>query len=612
MPALGLANPLIDDARTSAQAGDHALAIRLFERALSQDPALYDNAQVIADYNAARARLSYETGLVLHRAGEFEAAAAQFFEAIAADDSLGVAYAALTDAQVAGARDRLERAVSAATEGDLRTAQEHLHAAVILDGENNAVNEALASIDNAEQYLTQDQQAQLERADALADERQWDLASQSLRALLEEAPLCLPALSAVHRTDHFQARATEFADRGAALLLQGRLEPAMEEYASAVAIWPYHPSAADELEQLEANVRRARSLGDQAQQAAEAGEMERALDLSRQSLEIDRSSQVARRTLNTAQRGLADVMVANGDAHLEEGELAKAHAAYAAALERIHGYPSARRGMASVYLAEGQSMEADDRDGAALLTYLAGFEHDRRVMNDALTQVQDAVLNQSASSYAMTLPNYDPVVGVSDDILGAVLARQPGVSFLNQAIVDDARFEVNVAITDSDVTLRRTRNSGSSYFNTNGYATSEAQWEKRGHVNCTIIITDRVTGEEVDRWDANRWTTHRDSQQYVVGSTWRRSYWTLPSDTEVASRLAGDLADDIWPDIARKLTLAYARNLMDESRAARDAGNAAEALELRVRATLLAGQVNDREGQSEMRRLARENDVFSE
>lgn len=567
-----------------------------------------DTASVSASAER-EARLAYEAGLLLHREGSFEAAAEQFVQAIGQDPSMGRAYAALTDAQVMASRDRVLRALRAADEGDLANAQRHAQKAVEMDGENPQAVAIAQSFADPSALLTAAQRTAFEQATRLTDDQQWRLARQQFAALVEQVPLFLPGRAALHRATHFEGRAVEMANRGIALMQQRRLGPAVEQLAGAVAVWPYHPDAAASLEQAQTMQRNAEATAQRATAAFAAADYEHALQLAEEARAQDRSNATARGIVRDAQRGLADLAVQQGATQLAEGDFAAAKQAYAEALEHIGGFPDARRGMARAYDAQAQQLADEGRPGAALLAYQAGRVHDRAGMSRAAERVGRRILADTGATFSLHVPAHDPALGVSSDTLHAELAGRRLPSHLARADDLGARYSVEVRINQTDVELRRIRNAGSSYLHSNGLASGYTRWEKRGTVACTITITDRETDATVRRWNADRWVTFSDSQQYVVGSTWRRSYWTLPSDDEVASRLADDLADVVWPEVRAAVTMARARALRDAAEELADDGDAAGSLELRVAATLLAGQENPREGEHALRELARAFDA---
>ncbi|XAL98491.1 hypothetical protein OT109_12990 [Phycisphaeraceae bacterium D3-23] len=549
---------------------------------------------------------AYETGLLLHREGEFEAAVEQFYEAIGHDPSLQRAYAALTDAQVSGARNRLLLAIRAADEGDLLAARRHTQRAMALDGGNEHIRAAAQSFGPIEDALIATQQHAFTQGQALADEQNWRLARERFEALIETAPLYLPARAAKQRAAHFENRSIELANQGTALMQQHRLGPALESLAAASAIWPYHPDASETAEQVEAQIADAQALAGRAANAVAAGDLEEALGLAQSATAIDSSNAQARGAVRDAERGLAERYSVQGDEQLEAGDFAAARAHYVQAFEYVGYYPDARRGMAQAYLGEGQALWLSGRSGAALLAFLAGESHDRSAVNDAISQLRREMLSQFDVTLTIDVPEHAPAIGVESRALWAELATAPLSPYMARADADEARYAVEVRINDTDVELRRTRTTQSTYGNSSGYATGYTQWEKRGTLDCTVTITDTASGEVVRRWDANRWVTHTDRQQYVVGTTWRRSYWTLPSDDEVEGRLARDLVNEVWPDIRAAVTLARARDLRDQADMPPFAQTPEQTLELRVASTLLAGQVNEREGDAALRELARE------
>ncbi|MEM9414309.1 MAG: tetratricopeptide repeat protein [Planctomycetota bacterium] len=548
---------------------------------------------------------AYETGLLLHREGEFEAAVELFYEAIGHDPALQRAYAALTDAQMSAARNRLLLAIRAADEGDLVAARRHAERALAFDGDSPDIRAAAQSFEPIEEVLSTSQQQAYAQAKALADDRSWRLARERFEALIESAPLYLPARAAHQRAAHFENRAIELGNQGAALMQQHRLGPAVESLAAALAIWPYHPDASALAEQAQAKFAEAEALATQASDAHASGELEQALALAQSAATIDRSHEAARRVVREAQRGLADRCCTQGDAHLESGDFAAARAMYAQAFSYVGHYPDARRGMAKAYLAQGEALLQDGRPGAALLAFTAGQSHDRGAVAEAIRQTRGEMLSDMDVTLAIHVPEHAPAIGVDSAALEAEFDGASLSAYMARADEGDARYAVEVRINDTDVELRRTRTTQSAYGNSSSYAVSHTQWEKRGTLDCTITVTDTASGEVVRRWSANRWVSHTDRQQYVVGSTWQRSYWTLPSDDEIEARLARDLVGEVWPDIRAAVTLARARALRDQAQTPPLEQTPEETLELRVAATLLAGQINEREGEVAIRELAR-------
>ena len=204
---------------------------------------------LVSSAEARDARQAYEAGLLLHGQGEYEAAILVYIESIAADPSQDAVYRALTAAQVAGAEQRLERAINAADAGDLPTAARHARRAAELDGENEDAVTAARSLSDASAVLSASQYHRYAHGQALTEDRQWGLAKREFAGLVDELPLYLPARAAQHRAAYFEGRANTMANEGVALMQQHRLTPAVEQLSGAVAIWPYHPDAVAALEQ---------------------------------------------------------------------------------------------------------------------------------------------------------------------------------------------------------------------------------------------------------------------------------------------------------------------------------------------------------------------------
>lgn len=567
-------------------------------------PAMAQNGAVPAVDRSGDAQLAYETGLLLHREGEYEAAIGQYIEAIGLDPSLDRAYAALTDAQVTGAQARLALAIESADAGDLLRAAEHARRAAQLDGENADAIAAAASLGAVEEVLAEAQRAPYAQGQQLASELQWKLAAERFVSVVEASPMFLPARAALHRAAYFQSRSEAMANAGIAMLQSRRLGPAVEQLSGAVAIWPYHPDAAALLEQAQAGIEEASDQAMRAQRAASAGDLAEAAQLAESALETDSSNQPARHVLRDAQRGLADGEVARGERELTEMDYRAARARFEQAMGYVNHYPPARRGLAQSFLQQGEALESAERPGAALLAYLAGRAHDRSAVDDRLAQAEDRMLAGMEASITLEIPAYEPAVGVDSQTLWAELATQPLPPYMIRSAPDAERYAVRVQILDTDIQLRRLESTG-SYFNSSyGYTSGYTRWQKRGTVVCRVTVTDRATGQAVAQWNASRWVTYDDQQQYVVGRTWRRSYFTLPTDEEIAGRLARDLTDEVWPGIREAVVLARARTLRDQGAVFAEDGDMESALEREVSATLLAAQVNPRQGERALLRLA--------
>ncbi len=550
------------------------------------------------------ARLAYETGLLLHREGEYEAAIGQYIEAIGLDPSLDAAYAALTDAQVAAAQARLTLAIEAADAGDLLGAAEHARRAAQLDGENDDAVTAAGSFGPVQDVLGGAPLAALSQGQSLSDERQWKLAAERFAAVVEAEPMFLPARAALHRAAYFRSRSEDMANAGVALMQSRRLGPALEQLSGALAIWPYHPDAADMAQRVQAGIDQANDQALRAQRAASAGDLGEAVQRASAALETDSSNQSARDVLRDAQRGLADGAVAQGERELAEQDYRAARDRFEQAMSYVNHYPSARRGLAQSFLQQGEALASSDRPGAALLSYLSGRVHDRAAVDEHLRQSERTLLSGLDASLTLEVPDHDPALGVDSGLLLAELQTKPLPPYMQRTEPDAERYAVRVQITETDIRLRRIESAGSYYNSSYGYSTGYTRWQKLGTVACSVTVTDRATGRVVGQWNANRWVTFDDQQQYVVGRTWRRSYFTLPTDDEVAGRLARDLVDEVWPGIREAVVLARARTLRDAGAALAEQGDAEAALELEVSATLLAAQVNPREGERALMRLA--------
>lgn len=598
----------LEDAATAAEQGHYLEAVRLYDQALADEPALGEDA----DYRTARAQaesaVAYETGVLLHRAGEYEAAIEAFIRAIGIDNDNQAALAALSDAQFAASRSRFTAAIAAADGGDLLTARDHLTIARNLGGVNESIDIALQSITDPAQAFEQESLDQLAEAQRLATDLQWDLASNQFADLVQAQPLLLPARAGLAQARHFKQTSLDLTAQGEDDLANERLGPAAEAFAGAAAIWPYNPTASERLEEVELRMAKAVELTDQARAQLEAGEFQAAYETAQQARQQDLSSGPAQDVLRDATRQLAQDYADRGMAELAEENFDASRGLFVLAFEISRGSRAARMGMTAWHLTQAALAEHDDRKGIALLHYLAANEYGIEATEEQSNAAEEAILRESGAGYRLRVGGGNADLGVGAGELASAIAGRDTAPWLSAAVGEDVpQYLVSVQITATDINLRRTQNTGVVDHTFGGFSSGFAGYEKRGTLDCDIAISDPATGDIIDRWQANRWTSHRDRRQYIIGQTWQESYFTLPDDDEIEAQLSRAMAREVWPRMQSVMTRHRANLFAAEAKALGEAGEADAALDKLVAAHVLMGQVERREALSELRDLMRQH-----
>lgn len=619
----------VEDAGRAYDRGDYSLAADLYERAAEQTPALKDDKAFVTAWRKAEARVAYATGSRLHKEGEYGAAADQFMRAIGKDSDFELAYAALADAQQAGIRQHLLAAVEAADNGDLLTAKNRLERSLVLGGgSNDQVTTAINSIAKPEETFDKKTLDKLAEAKRLGKDRQWGLAEQQLTELVKQTPLMLPARAELSRAQRYKNMSVAMTDEAAALITQKRLSPALAKLSSATSVWPYNQRAAELLESVEAQVKRAAALVDEARKLSEQADWRGANEKLVDALAIDPSHADARALRSKVRVGLVKMLGEQAQAELDEGNVARAREL----LDRADQYWAnnrwTRTGFSAYQLVLMQQAEEAGRTGEAYLRALLASRQDEATFR--IPQMERAMLREAGATYSYKIDSTTPAIGVDSGALATALSAQayathrspltctaivhgalaiePGADAPDKA---EPRYTVRVVITETDVDLRQRSNGLTTHIGTTFGDTSIAghthYWEKYGYVDAQVQVFDNQTGERVDSWSAHRWANYTDRQQYVVGRSWNTSYWTLPTDDAIESRLANDLSEAIQTAVDESIALARARALRDAADEL-EKDNPSAALDQRVAAVVLAGQVNTRQARQELRRMARDLD----
>lgn len=636
----------VEDAERAYEQRDYALAVTLYQQAAEATPALRDDEAFMAGWRRAEARAAYDQGTRLHTEHQYDAAVEKFMLAIAKDSELELAYTALEDAQRAGIQLHLLESLEAADQGDLLTAKKHLEQSLVLGGgAEKQITTALASIVEPDTVFDEATLKQLTDAQLLASDRQWELAEQKLKALVLQAPLLLPARAELSRVSGIKSLSVTLTDEAVALIAQQRLSPAHEKLASATTVWPYNKRAAELLESLEAKLKRVQALVEDADRLQAAQDWRSAYEKLAEALAIDPSHADARSLRSQVRVGLVKMLSEEARTALAEGDTARAREL----IDRGDAYWRNNR-ITRLALADYQVALSDraldaGHNGEA---YLRALLASRDVAIDSrLSNLERAFINDTQARYVYDIVPYSPSIGVgSGELIGALASQaaspynEPAscIRFMhgqteidlgpppavqandnadenadnnNDADRPQPQYHVRIQITSSDIDLRQRQSTGlnvtGTTFGTDNVAFNSHYWEKYGTVQADILITDLNTGQEIGQWNSSRWANYTDRRQYVIGNTWQDSYWTLPTDEEIAARLAQDLAAQIHPQVVEAITLAQARSLQASADALAN-DDPARALDLQVSAVILAGQINPRPARIELWRLARELD----
>lgn len=607
-PCLPVFAGTLDDAATAAEAGHYLEAVRLYDQALVEDPTLGEDADYRTARTQAESAVAYQTGVLLHREGEYEAAIEAFIQAIGIDNDNQAALAALSDAQFAAARSRFDAAIAAADGGDLLTARDHLRNARNLGGVNASIDTALQSITDPAQAFEQDTLDRLAEAQRIANDLQWGLAENQFAALVEAQPLLLPARAGLHQAMHFKQRSMDLTTQGEDDLANERLGPAAEAFAGAAAIWPYNPTAGKLLEEVELRMAKAVELTDQARAQLDAGELQAAYETAQQARQQDLSSGPAQDVLRDATRLLAEDYAEQGMAELADENFDASRDLFVQSFEVSRGSRAARMGMTAWHLTLAALAEDGDREGIALLHYLAANEYGIEVTEEQSNAAESAILRESAASYRLRVGGGNADLGVGAGELASAIAGRDTAPWLSAAVGEDVpQYLVSVQITATDINLRRIQNTAVVDHTFGGFSGGFAGYEKRGTLDCDIAISDPTTGDIIERWQASRWTSHRDRRQYIIGQTWQESYFTLPDDDEIEAQLSRAVAREVWPRLQSVMTRHRATRLAAEAEALGEAGEQDAALDKLVAAHVLMGQVERREALGELRDLMRQH-----
>lgn len=598
----------LGQAGAASDAGQYHEALRLYDQALAEDVALAEDEQYRKARAQAESMLAYQVGLLLHREGEYEAAVEQFITAIGKDADNELALAALNDAQRAGARARYQAALAAADAGDLLAARNHLQASRDLGGTDPAITTALDSIERPEETFDAKVLDKLAAADELAGDKQWQLASMRYAELSADHPLLLPARAGQFKANYFRDRSLELAAEGQEHLANERLGPAAEALTGAVAIWPYHPDAAAKLDEVQLRMAKAIELTNQARAQIEAGQFRAAYETAQGARQQDLSYGPGQAVLRDATRLLAEDISAQGMDALAKEDFVAARDKFVEAFDISRGSRAARKGMTAWHLTLAGMAEFEGHRGMALLHYMAADEYGVVPTRDKANETEVALLRAADATYRLRVGGGDGQIGVPSAELESAIASRDEQVWLTTATGEDnvPSYLVNVRITDTDVALRRV--GGVPAFDTfSGETVGFGGWEKRGTLTCDIAISDPATGDIIDQWQANRWNSFTDRKQYVVGQTWQDSYWTLPGDDEVEQQLARAMAREVWPRIRDTMTAHRAQTLLAQADALAQEGKTDDALDQRIMATVLVGQLERRESLAQLRDMMREH-----
>ncbi|MEM9021142.1 MAG: hypothetical protein AAGC44_11300 [Planctomycetota bacterium] len=607
-----LAGPVVADtlseARAAAEAGQYHEAVRLYEQALGENTQLASDPAFVRSWAEAESMLAYEVGLLLHREGEFEPAIEQFIKAIGKDPENQAAHAALADAEFASARARFRAALAAADGDNLLAARDHLNRARALGGTDPAIAQALASIERPGEAFEQAILDKLAAADELAAEKQWQLASMRYAELVEVEPMLLPARAGYFKAEYFRDRSMQLAAEGTDHLANERLGPAAEALAGAVAIWPYHPDAGKKLQEVQLRVAKAVELTAQARAQLDTGDYRAAYGSAENARQQDLSSGPAQDVLREATRLLTNQLAEQGMAALADEDFVASRAKFVEAFEVSRGSRAARKGMTAWHMTRAELAKQDGRVGMALLHYMAADEYGVIPTREQANNAELILLRAADATYRLRVGGgADNQLGVSSTQLASALAGRDEQVWLSTATGDGVpSYLVNVQITDTDVALRRV-DGVPAYDTLSGQSVGFNGWEKRGTITCDIAISDPGTGQIIDNWQANRWNSFTDRKQYIVGQSWQDSYWTLPGDDEVAAQLARAMAREVWPRVRDTITTHRAQAFIALAESLEQEGKTDEALEQRVMAVVLVGQLERRESMSRLREMMREH-----
>ncbi|XAL98490.1 hypothetical protein OT109_12985 [Phycisphaeraceae bacterium D3-23] len=356
----------------AAEAGDMRAALHYYERALDSRDSLSEDEDFVAKLRVAQSRVAFEDAAALRLRGHYEASARKLHESLGYDPTYAAAQNLLHQVNSQAASQRYEQAIASANRGNLGAANEHLRIAQAHDTANEDVVAALASLRLEILPANTAGLAPFESGLALAAERRWDDAAGAYRESIGLNRNMLPARAELAEATAQLAESRRLSDSGAARIRESRISAAIPLLEQSLSVWPFNEPAQASLTQARGVLAQADAKFSQAVTAGEASDWDTAIAAADAGLVLDKSHARLRAFRPQLALRAATDYTERGAAHADAGELEDARDAYLRALSYKRPHNPAQRGLAGVYRAWGQAHEQAGRVGAALLHYNRG------------------------------------------------------------------------------------------------------------------------------------------------------------------------------------------------------------------------------------------------
>lgn len=374
------------------QTGDMRSAVYHYEQALAHKEKYARDADFLSKLAVARSRVAYDDARQLRSEGRYEPALAQLREAMRQDPGFAQPRESLPVVLKEAARWRYTRAVTAADQGDLDAARDHLTRSMQHDITDEATAYAMASLTpNTLRPETPGLDAYRLGLSQSA-ERRWLQAEQTLLKSIAANAGLLPARAALHESRIQLAEARRLQRDGQTLVDQLTMAPAIKSLNQSLTTWPFNEQASTLLTHAKTQQALADEQFTEATQAAGQAKWDDAIALADSGLAIDRSHRGLGDLRSALPRRAAADHTHRGDGHLEKGDLDQAHQSYSRALTYRETYREARLGMTFVYTAWAKDHEQAGRLGAALLSYAKGQSYTRsKALDEGVIRMRAAV-----------------------------------------------------------------------------------------------------------------------------------------------------------------------------------------------------------------------------
>lgn len=442
----------------AAQTGDMRSAVYHYERALANKEAYSRDSDFLTKLAVARSRVSYDDARRLRTDGRYEQAIDRLRESMRQDPDYAEPKALLPVVLKEAARWRYTAAVTAADQGDLEAARDHLTRSMQHDMTDDAPAYAMASLTPESLGPQTPGLSEYQEGLSQAAERRWLQAEEAqLKAVAVNGGL-LPARAALHESRAQLAESHRLQRDGRALIERLTMGPAIKSLNDSLAVWPYNPVANDLLIKAQAQQVLADEQFEKASQAMGDAKWDDAIAYTDSGLAIDRSHPGLDKLRGELPRRAAADYTRRGDRQLEQEDLDSAHRSYMRALSYRETYREARLGMGHVYTQWAEQHEQAQRFGAALLNYAKGQSYTRgKSLDDGVVRMRAAIRDRL--DVGLSVVEADRQRGVIDPrqlrsaLLGSLEAnRAAGLAIQGQGMPYELRFSISESTLDTLLT----------------------------------------------------------------------------------------------------------------------------------------------------------------